>query len=212
MLPMLNNFVNKLESRLKLELPGIDAQRLMMPVEGSSERFDLNKKDVKRGGVLILFYVKDSQIYIPLTQRHDYKGTHGGQVSLPGGKIEPSDGSLIDTALRETHEEIGISRSAINVMGTLTDLYIPPSNFRVTPVVGFIDYLPKFKLDAFEVKELIETPLSWLTDDKKLKQKEIIVRNQFSINAPYFDIQEKIVWGATAMILSELRTIIKEID
>jgi len=209
---MLKKFVSNLESRLKLKLPGIEAQRLMMPLEGSTKRFDLSKKDVKRGGVLILFYIKDSKIHIPLTQRHDYKGTHGGQVSLPGGKLEEIDQSIVDTALRETHEEIGIHKSDIKVLGNLTDLYIPPSNFRVTPVVGYMEKEPYFTLDSFEVKELIETPLELLINDEKLKEKDIIVRDQFTINAPYFDIYEKVVWGATAMILSELKTIIKDLD
>lgn len=208
---MLDHFINQIRTKLEGELPGENAQRLMMPVESTRARFDLNRPDAKRGGVLILFYAKSNSIFIPLTQRHDYGGTHGGQVSLPGGKMEKQDSSIIDTALRETHEEIGIHSKKIQVLGQLSDLYIPPSNFQVTPVVGFIDEEPDFNLDAYEVKELIEAPLTDLLDAEKKKTKDIEVRGGFRINAPYFDIKGRVVWGATAMILSELHQIVSEI-
>lgn len=208
---MLDHFINQIKTRLADKLPGEHAQRLMMPVESTRARFDLNRPDAKKGGVLILFYAKTNSIFIPLTQRHDYGGTHGGQVSLPGGKMEDQDSSIIDTALRETHEEIGIHTNKIKVLGQLSDLYIPPSNFQVTPVVGYIDEHPSFDIDTYEVKELIEAPLTDLMDFERKKKKDIEVRGGYRINAPYFDIQGRVVWGATAMILSELHQIISEI-
>lgn len=208
---MLDHFISQIKDKLQEDLPGENAQRLMMPVESTRARFDLNRPDAKRGGVLILFYVKSDTIFLPLTQRHDYGGTHGGQVSLPGGKMEEHDKSIIDTALRETHEEIGIHTDKIKVIGQLSDLYIPPSNFQVTPVVGYIDEEPDFDLDAYEVKELIEAPLNDLLDSERKKKKDIEVRGGYRINAPYFDIRGRVVWGATAMILSELHQIVSEI-
>lgn len=208
---MLKLFVEDLQRKLKNPLPGIEAQSAMMPVESTKERFDLPDKNVKRGGVLLLLYQQNNEVYIPLTQRHDYGGVHGGQVSLPGGKLEDQDQDIIATALRETHEEIGISQEMIAVLGTLTDLYIPPSNFRVTPVVGYIQESPDFIIDPREVKELIETPVQYILDEQNLKRKDILVRNGMRINAPYFDIHGKTVWGATAMILSEFRHLLQSL-
>jgi len=208
---MLKLFVEDLQRKLKNPLPGIEAQSAMMPVESTKERFELPDKNVKRGGVLLLLYQQNNEVYLPLTQRHDYGGVHGGQISLPGGKLEDQDEDIIATALRETHEEIGVSKEQVAVLGTLTDLYIPPSNFRVTPVVGFIQERPDFIIDPREVKELIETPVQYILDEQNLKRRDISVRNGLRINAPYFDIYGKTVWGATAMILSEFRHLLQSL-
>lgn len=205
-----DEIIQKLEFKLKTELPGHKAQQIMMPVESTRARFDLDKTDVRRGGVLILIYKIGDAAYIPLTQRHDYGGTHGGQVSLPGGKLEEGDDNIMSTALRETHEEIGVQPERVNIIGELTDLYIPPSNFRVTPFVGFVNEKPQFNIDTFEVKELIETPMAHLLDKSKRKRKDITVRNGFRLNAPYFDVHGKVVWGATAMILAEFVSLLQE--
>ncbi|MBL3655964.1 NUDIX hydrolase [Fulvivirga sediminis] len=204
-------FIDKLQNRLKSPLPGANAQRIMMPAESTEERFNLDKKDVRLGGVMVLFYEKEDGIYLPLTQRHDYKGTHGGQVSLPGGKWEEEDENLEATALRETHEEIGISPDDVTVIGKLSDLYIPPSNFRVSPFIGYTSRKPNFNIDTYEVKELLETPVNVLEDKAYRKQKDILVRSHLRLKAPYFDVNGKVVWGATAMMLAELVSLIDEI-
>lgn len=208
---MIRDFTSRLERRLMQPLPGADAQRIMMPVESTKARFELNQDDARLGAVLILFYPLDGEIYLPLTQRHDYGGTHGGQVSFPGGKWEETDTDLEHTALRETFEEIGVRQSDITVIGRLTDLYIPPSNFRVTPIVGFVESRPDFKIDPYEVKELVETPISLLIKESTVKRKDIPVRGAYSLNAPFFDIAGKTIWGATAMMLSELVELVREI-
>lgn len=208
---MIRDFTSRLERRLKEPLPGADAQRIMMPVESTRARFDLNQNDARLGAVLILFYPLHGEIYLPLTQRHDYGGTHGGQVSFPGGKWEEADTDLEHTALRETFEEIGVRQADITVIGRLTDLYIPPSNFRVTPIVGFVEARPDFKIDPYEVKELVETPMSLLINKSTVKRKDIPVRGAYSLNAPFFDITGKTIWGATAMMLSELVELVREI-
>nr|WP_238354619.1 CoA pyrophosphatase [Fulvivirga marina] len=193
-------------------LPGAEAQRIMMPKESSDARFDLNRRDARLGGVMVLLYPKNNEIYLPLTQRHDYRGTHGGQVSFPGGKWEEGDPNLEFTALRETYEEIGVSQSDVKVIGRLTDLYIPPSNFRVSPIVGYVDEYPTFNIDPYEVETLIEVPLSLLTSEATLKRKDILVRGKYKLNAPFFDIDGRVVWGATAMMLSELVMLMREIE
>ncbi|UII25644.1 CoA pyrophosphatase [Fulvivirga maritima] len=204
-------FINKLQDRLKEPLPGAHAQRIMMPAESTEERFNLDKEDVRLGGVMVLFYEKEDGIYLPLTQRHDYNGTHGGQVSLPGGKWEEDDDNLEATALRETHEEIGVNPDDVTVIGKLSDLYIPPSNFRVSPFIGYTAIKPNFTIDPYEVKELLEAPVNVLEDKTYRKQKDILVRSRFRLKAPYFDVNGKVVWGATAMMLAELMSLIDEI-
>ncbi len=169
-------------------------------------------QNARPSGVLVAFYQKDGEWHIPLTLRHDYGGPHSGQVSFPGGKMEEGDGSIEYTALREAQEEIGITPQDVRVLGHLSDLYIPPSNFRVTPVVGFLPSAPEFAPDSFEVKELIETPLSLLRASATVKRKDIQISERFRLNAPYFDVYGNVVWGATAMMLSELLVIINEWD
>lgn len=208
---MISQFADKLKTALN-SLPGARAQEIMMPKESTRARFDLSKKDVRRGAVLVLFYPYNEKIYIPLTQRHDYDGTHSGQVSLPGGKWEDVDESIESTALRETKEEIGVSPSDITVIGKLTDLYIAASNFRVAPFVGYVKEKPTFKVDTFEVKELIETPLDFIINSQYRKRKHIYVREKMKLEAPYFDVLGKTVWGATAMMLSELAEVIKAVE
>lgn len=209
---MIYKFVDLLQERLGRPLPGAEAQRIMMPKESTEARFDLNRNDVRLGGVMVLLYPKNNEIYLPLTQRHDYRGTHGGQVSFPGGKWEEGDPDLEFTALRETYEEIGVQQSDVQVIGRLTDLYIPPSNFRVSPVVGYVDKYPEFNIDPYEVEALIEVPLSMLVKETTLKRKDILVRGNYQLNAPFFDIEGKVVWGATAMMLSELVALVREME
>ncbi|UII31776.1 CoA pyrophosphatase [Fulvivirga ulvae] len=209
---MIYEFIDLLKERLTKPLPGAEAQRIMMPKESTEARFDLNRNDVRLGGVMVLLYPKGNEIYLPLTQRHDYGGTHGGQVSFPGGKWEEGDPDLEFTALRETYEEIGVQKSDVQIIGRLTDLYIPPSNFRVSPVVGYVDEYPAFTLDPYEVKALIEVPLSELIKETTLKRKDILVRGNYRLNAPFFDIDGKVVWGATAMMLAELVALVREME
>ncbi|MEQ8926036.1 MAG: CoA pyrophosphatase [Fulvivirga sp.] len=205
----LNELVDKLEAKLVGPLPGPEAHRLMMPGEINTSRFDKEKMAKARlSGVLILFYEKNGEAFIPLTQRHEYGGTHSGQISFPGGKWEETDPDLIYTAKREANEEIGVLYEEVNVIGQLSDLFIPPSNFKVTPVVSFTENQPQFEIDTYEVKELIEVPVSHLIEETTVKQTVITFANGYTLNTPYFDVEGRIVWGATAMMLSELKSII----
>ncbi len=208
----MNSLIERLRDELQKPLPGIDAHRLMVPKETGNVRFDPTKMQQARlSSVLIMFYERHGELYLPLTQRHDYGGTHSGQVSFPGGKWEPGDLNLIVTATREAEEEIGIAQNMVQVLGQLTDLFIPPSNFKVTPVVSYTTIEPEFKLDSYEVKELIEVPLTRLLDKDVVKTTHIPIRGGLRLNAPYFDLNNKIVWGATAMMLSELVAILKRV-
>lgn len=192
-------------------LPGADAQYKMSSNGRKNKVSDtFGTKPHKVGAVLILLYPHKNGIYFPLTQRHQYEGVHSGQVSLPGGKAEPFDLDASHTALRETEEEIGVSRHHVEVLGKLTDLYIPPSNFLVHPYIGFAESRPEMVKDDREVAELFETDLHTLLNDDIVGETTISVGNGYRIKTPYFNINGKVVWGATAMILSELKETLRK--
>lgn len=206
----METLLEHIRKQLSFNLPGIDAQLKM----GSEFRmkellFQPENENTKKSSVLILLYPKDNHLFSLLIQRPEYDGTHGGQMALPGGKYEPEDIDISATALRETHEEIGVHPSQIELLGNLTKLFIPPSNYVVMPFIGFSKELPVFKPDIREVAEITEYPVNILTDNSIIKVKEIVLKNNFKITAPYFDIMNKTVWGATAMILSEFKEILK---
>lgn len=195
--------------RLKRELPGKVAHQEVAPYR----RVDFDEVELsnaRQSGVLVLFYAKENIPHIALMQRPKYEGTHSGQISFPGGKQEKSDRDIEHTALREANEEIGVIQQDVEVIGQLTDVYIPVSKFNVSPIVGFIDYHPEFNIDNYEVEELIELKLSDLTNILKLEITEIKLRNNTILTTPSFVFSNKTVWGATALMLNELRHILNE--
>lgn len=206
----MESFINFLKNALDTELPGQDAQAIMMPTLSDKSRFSLEaKKDARAGGVMILLYQKDGNLHFPLIQRPDYDGVHAKQMSFPGGKKDSNDETLIVTALRETEEEIGVDPGKIEIIGALTELYIFASNFNVLPAIGLLKEAPEFLADEHEVDEIIEVKLADLMDEEKQKEKPLTILQGITINAPYFDLNDKVVWGATAMILSELKQILQ---
>lgn len=210
---MILDFVDRLERRLKQPLPGEEAQRLMAPRPVDEQRFAFKQRsDAKLGSVLILFYPDQGKIHLPFILRPTYDGAHSGQVSFPGGKHEPEDRDLLDTAIRETEEEIGVDGDRIQLIGSLSEMYIVVSNFKVLPVVGYIDHKPTFVPEIKEVERVIESPLEHILDQQRRKEKDIVVGDNYTIRSPYFDIDGEVIWGATAMMLSELVTVIKEIE
>lgn len=167
-------------------------------------------KNPKLSAVLILFYNKEGEWHFPLMRRSDY-GPHKGQISLPGGKKENADRNLEETAIRETHEELGVEQENIKIVGQLTDVYIPPSKFLVSPYVGIFQKSDiVFTPSVDEVKELIEVPLSELLTEKNFQLGSVAVGPNLKVKTKYFVLQEHIVWGATAIILNELKQIIQE--
>ncbi|AWW32911.1 coenzyme A pyrophosphatase [Echinicola strongylocentroti] len=200
--------IDKLALRIKTPLPGKAGQIKMAPKPMDEARFAQEQIDNARiGAVLILLYPNGKDCMVPFIKRPDYDGTHGGQVSLPGGKKEPTDANLEETALRETEEEIGVPATKVKLLGKLSRLYIPPSNFLVTPFVGYVDELPLFTPDPREVARIIHCDFKTLVDNRIRKETTIKVRGDFMLQAPYFDIDKEVVWGATAMILAELMMI-----
>ncbi|MEP1094137.1 MAG: CoA pyrophosphatase [Cyclobacteriaceae bacterium] len=201
------------EERLKREMPGESAHSLMQPKlkNGSNIRFNHPAK-AREGGVLILLYEENGIVKFPLIERQDYDGIHSGQISLPGGKKEETDVDLVQTALREAEEEIGISRSKVHVLGSLTQFFVGASNYDILPVIGMLSTAPEFLPDQREVKEIVTPPVADLLDMERRRTKDIDVRNGYMLSSPYFDLENKMVWGATAMMLSELVSILSEFN
>ena len=156
----------------------------------------------QRGSVLILLYPVNDELFTVFIKRTADNTPHSGQICFPGGRIDPGDRSLQDTALRETEEETGVPASDVRVMGSLTPLHVEVSNIEVTPFVGLCDKKPYFKPDPREVEYLIEVKISELLDDEIIQRKTVMSENR-ALAAPVYNIRNHHIWGATAMILSE---------
>lgn len=207
-----SHFLNLSELIKETKLGGLKDQYLMVPSERSLELAKVSHgKTPKKAAVLALFYPNSAgKTCLALTLRAQYKGTHSAQVSFPGGKYEKADTNLSETALRETYEEIGIEKTEIEILREVTDVYIPPSNFLVTPFIGIAEKTPNFK-NNHEVEELIEVSLSDLLDDTcmGLKNKKTFYAEK--VEVPYYLFNNHVVWGATAMIISEIKELLKKL-
>lgn len=195
-------YYKKLEKILNGKLPGKTAQYKMAPLKRNMPETPTGR-DVKYAGVLMLLYPVEEEYYTILIRRTLYNGVHSGQISFPGGKYESRDGDLINTALRETEEEIGVSPNEIKVIGKLTPLFIPVSNYTVHPVVGALTSKPTLERNNKEVEEIFPVRLEKLTEPNCLIYNEGIYENERYVKAPYFHYKQFKIWGATAMILSE---------
>lgn len=185
--------------------PGRDAHLLMIP----GFRRTLAQKQgwepayiPRHGAVLLLLYPRNGELYLVLTRRSNTVGSHKGQISLPGGAYESGDANYIETALRETQEELGVSRAEVHVWGQLTPLYIPPSQYQIHPVVGYIEESPVFQMSTDEVAEILEITLAYLLSGDCRREEDWEFEGQRS-PVPFFDVLGHKVWGATAMVLAE---------
>jgi len=208
------DFEKRIVKIVNLELPGETVQHKMAPIERIQElKNKAVKKNVSRkAGVMALFYpAEDNETYLILILRKTYKGVHSAQVGFPGGKIEPEDSSIEETALRETEEEVGVPRKLISVIKKLTEIYIPPSDFFVQPFIGTTSKTPKFIPQEDEVEALIEVSLKHFMDDAVLVTKTLTTSYATDIDVPAYLLNNHIVWGATAMMLSEVRELLKQV-
>lgn len=206
---MIDDFITKFTKRIELGLPGAVAHKRMAPAQRVIEIFDeSNYPNAEKASVLMLLYPNQQDIFFALIQRPVYDGTHGGQVSFPGGRIEKSDTTPWHTALRESQEEIGLDPVSVNFIAKLSPVYIPPSNFFVHVFTGSTATQPHFIPDLKEVETIIEAPLNILLDEG-IKSEMEFTRNTIQMMVPCYTIQGRNVWGATAIILSEVEEILR---
>lgn len=200
-----------LSQRLKAPLPGQQAHEPLRatPIGLIKPRFE-HRSPPRPGSVLILLYEESGKIMFPLTKRPDYLGAHGGQISLPGGKAETGE-TRIETALREAEEEIGVPASQIEIVGELTEFFVIPSNFLITPVVGYLRGSPEFIPDSKEVKKIINASVEDLLQVDAVHTKEILAAKMFPMMAPHFEVENEVVWGATAMMINEFRMVVQSL-
>ncbi len=198
-----------LKKRLVKDLPGKSSHNKMIPAARLAEFYPI-PENARMSSVLLLLFENANEINTILIQRPEYNGVHSSQISFPGGSYNDEDTMLENTALRETEEEIGLDRSKINIVGSLTELYIPPSNFRVKPYVGYCT--DKFELspDKHEVQNIIFASVNDLVGDKNIRSKNIQIKSGKEFETRYYDIKGLVVWGATAMIIREFAELYEE--
>lgn len=208
-----SSFLSLVPKIIKESLPATDAHIIMAPPERIEvlRNIDVSTYNPREAAVLMLFYPRNDQTNLALILRNSYNGVHSSQIAFPGGKVETYDRSLCDTALRETHEEIGVSPDKINVVRSFTELFIPPSNFIVHPFFGFSNSELIFTPDPSEVAGLVEFPVAQFLDDQTIVHNTMATSYSKSIAVPTFKIGDHYVWGATAMILSELKEVLKKV-
>jgi 8-oxo-dGTP pyrophosphatase MutT (NUDIX family) len=191
-----------LRAAFNTPLPGLEACMEMAPQNPRHMHVEKARQNgCREGAVLILLYPYENDVYTLLTVRSSALRTHSGQISLPGGRIDAGE-TARDTALRETHEELGILPDTIEVIGGLTQVYIPPSNYCLSPMLGITPTRPVITPNPDEVAAVIELPARHLVDKANRVIEEWIIEGE-PRKIPYFLFQEHKIWGATAIILSE---------
>jgi 8-oxo-dGTP pyrophosphatase MutT (NUDIX family) len=206
-------FIATLKKELATNLPGEESHIPLLPLGRKTGLSQISDKAKVRKSAVALNLFYDQSWKSVLIQRPIYSGHHSGQVCLPGGSAEPSDKELLQTALRECEEETGIKQEQLEILGNLTPVYIPVSNFLVKPFVFSLNSPPNFRPDEREVEEIFVFDIVKELKDIEVQHTDIAISAQNKLrNVPYFSINNKIVWGATALILSEMREVLKRID
>lgn len=204
-----DDHITHLRRRLEAPLPGMQAQVTMAPAyRQDPSLLSVKKKACREAGVLALFFPRNEVPTLLLTVRRSDLKEHPGQVSFPGGRREPNE-TLRATALREAEEEVGLPPQGVDILGSLTPLYIPPSNFCVYPFVGMVPQAPDLTPQDDEVERILCTPLSHLLNPNTRRREPWTLRGQ-EVMVPFLDIEGHKVWGATAMMLAELLALFAE--
>lgn len=208
-----SEFKESLSNVKKIPLAGEIAHREMLP-EGREQQIkesEMTQNNPLKAGVMALFYPNMQQeTMLILILRKTYKGVHSGQIGFPGGREEIRDTDLTNTALRETYEEIGVRPNSVKVVKELSRIYIPASNFYVYPYLGYCKSTPRFKRQESEVEELLPIRLEDFMNDDNVVTQNLTTSYTGNIDVPAFAFGDKIVWGATAMMLNEVKSLLKE--
>jgi 8-oxo-dGTP pyrophosphatase MutT (NUDIX family) len=206
-------FLQHVPSLSTTVLPARQAHLKMAPVErvATIENPGNLTNTPRTAAVLMLCYPKKEQTHLVLIVRNTYKGVHSAQVAFPGGKYEETDSDLAFTALRETQEEVGVNPVDVELIKPFTPMYIPPSNFMVHPYLGFVKKELTFIPDPSEVAQIIELPLAVFLDERIVTSTQLSTSYGQDMVVPAFEIENNMVWGATAMMLSELKEVLKSV-
>ena len=210
---LFNDFIKHLPKIEKETLLSTDAHAKMAPLERISYLKEENyiDKNPRKAAVLMLFYPKNEVTHLALIVRNSYPGVHSSQIGFPGGKVEESDVDLMETALRETHEEVGIHPEKIRIIKPFSEIYIPPSNFLVAPFIAVSHEELTFVPDLDEVKRVLEFSIVDFLDDNTITNVKMSTSYATDIEVPAFIVDKYVVWGATAMMMSELKETIKSV-
>jgi 8-oxo-dGTP pyrophosphatase MutT (NUDIX family) len=206
--------IELIKQKLQQPLPGLPSQLKMAPPNRANQLLQQKQKMqfARQSAVMVLLFHDEGLLKTVFIKRSEYDGVHSGQISFPGGQFEKFDSSFEATAIRETNEEIGVKEDRIELIGKLTELYIPPSNFMVKVFVGYCAQRPEYIIDKREVQRVIEVELSTLYNEKAKTKMEILSSTTgIKTLVPCYEVNNERIWGATAMIVSELIDIIKDL-
>tara|TARA_R110001583_G_scaffold4351_4_gene25253 strand:+ start:14969 stop:15601 length:633 start_codon:yes stop_codon:yes gene_type:complete len=206
-----NYFKNNISVLKNSLAEGLEAQYKLAPkLRLKYSEDNITVLNPKKAAVMALFFPNNKgEACFLLTLRATYNGTHSSQISFPGGKFDQNDNSLKNTALRETYEEVGILKNDISIFKQMTDTYIPPSNFLVTPFLGYLESSPSFTKN-YEVEEIITISIKDLLDESSISTTILSTSYAKNMKVPCFVLNNYVVWGATAMMLNEIRELLKK--
>jgi len=205
-----HSFIEQLKIKLNgTPLPGLEVQMAMAPATRQEElRRKMNSNEARQSAVLVLFYPIDNSPHLVFIKRPVDNTVHSGQIAFPGGRVEHEDRSFEETALREANEEVNIDPGQVTVIGSLSKLHIPPSNFDVYPIIGYSEIRHNLT-GNYEVDRILEVSVDELLDPKTKTTKTINHRLGKLVDVPCYFVEGEIIWGATAMMLGELLEIVK---
>lgn len=202
--------IDQLGNALNSSLPGYQAhQEVMSYARDNAREVRDTRSDFREGGVLVLLYPEQDRWQMVLIERPKYEGVHSGQIAFPGGAREDEDRTLEQTALREANEEVGLDTTKVELLGALTEVYIPPSNFVVRPYVGFMNEVPSLLKDDHEVEQILHVAIDDFLHEEAIQQEKIRLSTGANLEVGAFKHQHHVIWGATAMMIAEFRRLLK---
>ncbi len=203
-------FENLIKDKLKRGLPGFESHQSMSPIDRPIKGMpNFNIENYRKSAVLICCYPHQNEVYTALIKRKAYQGVHSAQFSFPGGRYEDQDIHLEQTALREAQEEVNIIPTEVNIISTLTEVCIPVSNFIVYPFLSTAQKRPNFIPDQTEVDFILELPIDEILSTQNITTSKVKMGNGLKAEVPCFKFNEHIVWGATALMLAELKELLR---